>query len=122
MDGHGTVLAFATSGFAAKLIGVDGPDMKRDSIDETYMDTVDAKAFDPADLYDGGELSLTVQHQTSALPPIGGANETVTIDWAGTGDVWSFTAHMTGYSPTAAIGSRMEAKVTLKISGVVSVS
>ena len=122
MDGHGTTISFGTSSFDAAVISVKGPSLKRESIDETTMATADAMAFDPADLYDGGEFSLTVVHDIADLPPIDGANETITIDWAGTGNEWSFSGHMTGYEGGASIGERMEADVTIKVSGAVSVT
>lgn len=122
MDGHGTTISFGTSNFDAAVISVKGPSLKRESIDETTMATTNAKAFDPADLYDGGEMTLTVVHDIGALPPIDGANETIMIDWAGTGNKWAFTGHMTAYEGGAAIGERMEADVTIKVSGEVSVT
>jgi hypothetical protein len=122
MDGHGTTITFATSGFSASLLSVDGPDMSRESIEETSMDTEDAKEFDPAALYDGGQVDLTVKHSIGVLPPIDQPNETITIDWAGSTNSWSFTGHMTGYSGGAAIGQRMEAKTTIKVSGKVTVT
>jgi hypothetical protein len=120
MDGHGTTITFATSGFSARLIGVDGPDISRESIDETYMDTEEAKEFDPAELYDGGSVEMTVKHCIGELPPVNGPNELITIDWAGSGNTWAFSGHVTGYSGGAAIGQRMEGKMTVKVSGKVT--
>lgn len=116
MDGHGTSINFGTSGFSARLISVDGPDMKRESIDETYMDTTVAKDWDPAALFDMGEVSLTVKHDPALEPPIDGDNETITITFK-SGKGMSFLGHMTGYAGGASIGARMEAKVTIKASG-----
>jgi len=124
MDGHATTVVFGTSGFSASLIGVDGPDMSRDSIDDTYMSTTAAMEFLEASLYDGGEVTLTVKHAITALPPIGAAQETITIDWAGqgAGNTWAFTGFLTGYSGGAAIGERMEAQVKIKVSGAITVA
>ena len=122
MDGHGTIVTFGTSGFSANLIDVDGPGMTREAIDDTYMDTATAMAFCAAALYDGGEVTLTVKHLTTALPPISAVAETITIDWAGlgAGNKFSFTGFATGYSPGAAIGARMEGKLTVKVTGAVT--
>jgi len=122
MDGHGTTITFGTSGFSAKLISVEGPDIKRESIDETFMDTTVAKEFDPASLYDGGEVTLNIRHAVGALPPVTTANETITIDWAGTGNTWAFSGHVSGYAGGAQIGQRMEGKLTVKVSGAITVT
>lgn len=121
-DGHGTTITFGTSSFSADLISIDGPDISRESIDETYMSTADAKAYDPATLYDGGTVTITIAHATTALPPVAGENETITIDWAGAGDSWAFTGHVVGYSGGASIGARMEATMTIKVSGAITVT
>ena len=122
MDGHGTTVVFGTSGFSADLISVEGPDISRESIDETYMATTVAKAFDPAELYDGGTFTLNIAHSISALPPVTGANETATVNWAGGTYSWAFTCHVTSYSGGASIGARMEGKLTVKVSGAITAS
>ena len=121
MDGHGTRITFGTSGFTASLISVDGPDIKRESLDDTYMDTTEAMEFEPAALYDGGELSLTIKHKVDALPPVDGAREVIAITWPGA-KVWTFDGFFTGYKGGAAIGQRMEATCNIKVSGEVVVS
>ncbi len=124
MDGHGTTVVFGTSSYAGLLISLDGPSMSRESIDDTTMLTATARANIPADLYDGGEITLTYKLLDTALPPIAGVAETVTIDWAGQGAThkWAFTAFCVGASPNAAISARMEQTVTLKLTGAITVS
>jgi hypothetical protein len=126
MDGHGSTVTFGTSGFSAKIISIDGPEPSRESLDETYMDTEDAKEFDPANLYDGGTLTIKVRHGVTVEPPIittdAPENETITITWGLTGDTWAFSGHCTKYKPSASIGQRMEADMDVKVSGVITIS
>ena len=119
-DGHGTTVTFGTSGFSARLIDVGGPGAKREAIDSTTMATVAAKEFIAAALYDGGELSLTVEHDGTNDPPISSAAETITINWGGSGNSYSFSGFCTGYNPKASIGARMQAELAVKVTGAIS--
>lgn len=126
-EGTGVAIAFATTGFSARLQSVDGPSMSRPAIETTHMGTTTGKTFMPGDLPDYGEITLTVHHDPSLTPPINSAAETVTMTWpipAGltTGAIWAGTAFMTGYTPGASIGELMTAQVTLKISGLLSIT
>lgn len=120
MDGHGTTITFGTSSFSANLISVNGPSVTRDDIDNTHMGTSDAKAYLPSALYDGGEVSLTVEHDASLAVPIDQDAETITIDWAGQGSTWAFSGYVKGCTPGAAIGERMESEITIKVTGAVT--
>jgi len=124
IDGYGTTITFGTSGFSANLISVDGPGLERGSIDITHMGTSNAMAYIAQALYDVGEISVTFEFNGADSPPISGATETITIDWAGaTGSgSWSFSAFCTGYRPGASIGERMQATMTLKATGALSVA
>jgi len=119
-DGHGTTVTFGTSAWSANIISVDGPSATRDDVDNTHMGTSNAKAFLPSSLYDGGELTLTVEHDASAAVPIDQAAETITIDWAGGGNTYAFSGYMKGYTPGAAIGERMEAQAVIKVTGAIT--
>lgn len=119
-DGQGTTITFGTSGFAARLIGVNGPDIKREAIESSVMATTDWKEFIMAALTDGGEVSIDVEHDGSDDPPATSAAETITINWGGLGNSWSFSGGMTGYSPKAAMGERMQATMTIKVCGAIT--
>lgn len=121
-DGHGTTIGFGTSGFAAKLIGVVGPGVERTAIDVTTMDTTNAMEYLEAALYDGGEVTLTLQFLGTDDPPYDQPTETITIDWAGAGGTWAFPGFMTGYTPSAAINERMTTDVTIKVAGEITIS
>lgn len=121
-DGHGTIITFGTSGFAARLIDDSGPGLERDPIESTTMATTDAKEFIPASLYDGGSLDLTFEFSGDDNPPIDQPEEAITINWAGSGNIWSFDGFMTGYSPGASIGERMTASASVKVNGKITVT
>ena len=119
-DGQGTTVTFGSSGFAAKLIAVGGPSITRAAIDGTTMDSAKAMEYFAANLYDGGEVTLTVEHDGSDDPPIDDDPETITVNWGGLGNSTSFSAFCTGYNPGAAIGERMQAELTLKVTGAIT--
>ncbi len=120
-DGHGTTITFGTSGFAAKLIDVEGPGQSRVKIDCTTMDSETVEYLEAA-IVDGGDVNITVQYLGSDDPPIDGATEAITIDWAGTGTghKTSFNGFMTNFTPRAASRERMTATATLAVAGAVS--
>lgn len=118
-DGHGTTISFGTSGFSAPLLAIGGLSIERDAIDTTTMATTTAKSYMPADLYDGGTLDLTVEYDGSDSPPIAGATETITINWGGSGNTSVFSGFVTGFTPSAATGERMEASMTVKVTGAI---
>jgi hypothetical protein len=125
--GTGTRITFGTSGFSAKLMSVEGPDMKRPSIQTTDMSTTNNHTFMPGDLVDRGEAQITVQFDPSLTPPIAGAAETVTITWpvpAGLTNAatWVFSGFMTDFKPSSHIEQLMEATATLKVSGGVTIT
>jgi len=120
-EGYGTTITFGTSGWAAKLISVEGPGMERAAIDATHMSTTTAMAYIVATLYDGGSVDVVFEFDPSqGEPPIGSALETITIDWAGTGNTTAFSGGFTAYSPGAAIGERMQASATIKVCGPIT--
>jgi hypothetical protein len=119
-DGQGTTVTFGTSGFAARLIDVGGPAMKRGAIEASVMSDEDWKRKIPEALADGGEVTLTVEHDGSDNPPINEEAETITIDYGGLGNSWSFQGFCTGYDPGAKMGERMQATLTLAVDGEIT--
>lgn len=121
-DGHGTTVTFGTSSFSASLVSVSMDGVSRAVIDETYMNTTTAMAFEPADLYDGGEITLGIKwaQSTAGTPPITGSSESVSIDWGGSGKTSAFSAFVINYDGGAAIGESMRGNVKCKITGAVT--
>jgi len=119
-DGHGTTITFGTSGFAAKLIDVEGPGEERVAIDVTTMDSSVIEYLES--LVDGGSVNCTFQYLGSDDPPIDAAAEDITVDWAGAGagHKTEFSGFMTGFNPRAASRERMTANATIKVAGAVS--
>ena len=125
--GTGVSIVFGTSGFAARIQEVGGPSMSREAVKTTHLGTTGSHIFMPADLVDGGEITLTVHHDPSLTPPISGPAETVTITWPipaslTTGAQWAASCFMTGYNPGATVDELMTAQVTLKVSGAISIT
>ena len=118
-DGHGATLTFSTSAFSANLLSLDGPSRSREAIDSSHMGTSTNMTYIPASLSDGGELSVEFEFDSSLTPPIDAVAETITIAWSDGGSD-SFEGFMTAYSPSAAIGERMTASATIKISGAIT--
>ena len=116
-DGHGLTLAFA--GFVYNILSVGGPNMSRESIETTHMGTDTWKTFIPADLIDGGELTVELQYDTSSVPPIDGPVQEMTITWGNSeADELVFMAFMTGFSPSGGeSGAIMKASATFKVTG-----
>jgi len=118
--GTGTTITFATSEFSAEILSVDGPSRSRESVQTSHMGSTDYHTFTPADLVDGGEVTIEIAHQSTTSPPIGGVAESITIDWGGNGDADVFTGFVTGYTPNAAIDERMTASMTVKVADEIS--
>lgn len=117
--GIGTTVTFGTSSFSANIISVSGPGSSREAVETTHLGTTTAKTFVPSDLIDGGEMSMTIQHDGTLDPPENAAAETITIDWggAGTGEKWTFSGFVTAYEPSAEIEEVMTADMTVKVTG-----
>lgn len=119
-QGTGTTLTFAS--FTANLLDISGPGLSRDVVETTHMGTTVAKTFEPADLYDGGEVNATIEYDGSKNPPITGTSGAVVIDWSGTGAGYksTFNGFLTAFEPQAAINERMTATLTIKVTGAVT--
>lgn len=120
--GFGITITFGTSGFSGEIIDTTPPEMTRESIETSHTETANnRKTFIPADLGDDGELSFDINFDPDVDPPIDGAAETITITFA-SGATWAFSGFMTGYAPAAPIDDRMTATVTVKVSGVITIT
>lgn len=113
--GHGAAITFS-SGFMAKLLNIEVSGIEREAVETTVLDTSGGKTFIPADNYDPGELSVTLQFDTDASPPITGAAETVTITWPDL-ETWACSGFLTSFRVTASNEEVMEAEATIKFTG-----
>lgn len=119
--GTGITIVFGTTGFTAQIVDVSGPGLSRESIDVTHQETVDARAFTPADLFDGGELSFDIHFNPDTDPPVDEVAETITITWPA-GATWAFNGFMTGYEPAAPLDDKMTGSVTVKVNGDITIT
>ena len=125
MIGTGITIEFG-SGFLAEILDVTPPGCTRQSIDTWHQGTEDYKTFTPSKLAEWGQLECDIVFDPAETPPIVGAAETVTIEFpgesTGSGASWSFTGFLTNYQPTAPIEQRSTARVTIKVSGDITIS
>jgi predicted secreted protein len=116
----------------AGITNIGGPGMKADMIDVTSMDSPGWKQY-IVGLIDGGEFSLDINFmpQDATQSYTNGllkdfANRTlrnfklVLSDAAVT--TWAFAAVVTGFEITAPVDGKLGAKVTLKISGQITLA
>lgn len=132
MDGNSTAIVFATSAFDANVIGLDGPNISRESIETSHLGTADNMTFLAAALSDAGEVSLEIEFDPDITPPIGTDGvpqvaEAITITWPlpvgqSTAATWAFSGFATSYSGGAANGERMTGTLALKISGDITIT
>jgi hypothetical protein len=116
--GSGTTLTFQ-SGFCAKVLELDVSGIKRASVETTTLETTTAKAFMPSDLYDPGDISLTMQFKTDATPPINTDASAWTITWPD-GETMLGSGFLTDYDITCRTEEVMTAKVTIKNTGAIT--
>lgn len=118
--GDGTTVTFGTTGFSANIVDIDGPGVTRAAVDGRHLGTSGYITFAPSGILDGGEMSMTVHHDPALTVPDTNAAETITIDWAASGNTWSFSGFMTGYSPGARLEEYMTATMTVKVAGTIT--
>lgn len=119
-DGAGSTVTFTTSSFSAKILTVGGPGPTIAAIPTTHIASTGGHSYIASTLVEGGELSLSVQHDPTITVPLTGVIETVTIDWGGLGSNYSFSAFCISYEPNAVIDELMTADMTWKVTGVIT--
>jgi hypothetical protein len=117
--GTGSTVVFGTSGFTADILGVNLPDITRESINTSHMGTTGSHTFTLADLVDNGTLDLEIAWVAGLVPPIltNAAMETVTVSFAGSASTWSFSCGQTQLGIAIPFEDKMTANCTFKISG-----
>ncbi|MEM9019939.1 MAG: hypothetical protein AAGC44_05190 [Planctomycetota bacterium] len=123
--GHGTTIAFGTSGFTALFRAMDFGDMDRGEHDSSHLETVDFRTFIPGDLTNPGELDCTMLYDpdTSTLPPLNADPETITLTYKtpsgkSTGPTFACSGFIKGFRPGQINSDGMqEAKAKIKWSG-----
>lgn len=75
----GTTVVFGTSGFNAQLLGLNMDSIARTVRDVTNLSTTGSRKKEPGSLVDQGTLTMRLQFDPDAQPPIANAAETLTI-------------------------------------------
>lgn len=125
-QGHGIAITFET-GFLAWITNVTPASFARAALETTNSATTTARTFRPEVLYNGGEMSVTIQFDASKTPPITEAAESITITFpmaagAATAANWTGSGFMTAYNPTVEINGIMTATCTIKWTGAITVN
>lgn len=102
------------------LLDIDWSGISRESIETTNTATTFADTFMPTDTYDPGTVTMRVQFDADAVPPILAAVGTLTMTWPQS-VVWTCSGFCTGFSITGATKTQLEATVTIKLTGRISI-
>lgn len=118
----GITLVGGTTGAIGEILSLDGPELTREAIESTHYGTTTARTFEPGTLYDPGEITGTLQVDTSSLPDIAAVAETWTLTFP-SGGTWAASGFMTAHQvTTSGIEDRAEASFTIRLSGAVTVT
>lgn len=117
--GHGTTVAFGTqTTFTPEVLSVSLGGITVDDVRTSHMGTTGFHTYIAATLKEGGEVTMEVHFLGSQNPTIGGATETITIDWGGSGDTTAFSGYIKSFSGTANLGGElMTGTLVLKVAG-----
>lgn len=130
-QGTGTSVVFATTGFQTgiTITSIVPSGMSRGSVETTHLGTTVARTFEPEDLYDGGEWSITFDWLPVEVNVTGGfllicAAESATITFPVTGaDTMAATVFCTGIDVSPCeVNQRMTATARFKVSGAVTIA
>ena len=126
-DGASPTEAFTT---IAEVMTITGPSFSRDTIDTTSHDTSNGFRTFMGGLVDAGEVSFDIQFDAAATTHIdtsgllsklvGSSLPTSTTNFRivyPNSKRWNFAGIVSGFEVTADMGDKMQASVTIKISG-----
>jgi hypothetical protein len=111
-----------------EITNISGPNIQVNMIDST--DLSDETKQRIAGLIDNGEISLDVmwdpadaEHINLYSDLVGRASTTFSITWPDSGEeIWTFSAFVSQFQPTAAVDDKLTASVTLTTTGAITVS
>lgn len=117
--GQGTTLLFGTqTTFTPEFTDISLDGISVEDIRTSHLGTTGWHTYIAAALKEAGTVSGTIHFLGSQNPTFGGATETITIDWGGSGDTTSFSGYVNGFSASAVTGGElMTGKITIKIAG-----
>jgi hypothetical protein len=126
--GTGASVTFS-SGFFAEIANLDWSGITREAIETSHMGTAAPsagefgnKTFIPGDLSDPGSLDVELHFNPDTIPPIDGAAETVTLQFAAsdgdtTGASWAGSGFLTDCGAAIPLEDKMTMSATIKFTG-----
>ena len=115
--GNGTTVTFATSGLSVTLMSISRSGRSVEDVETSSMSTTGTKTYIAAALEEGGTLQMECQYDPSTTVTLGGDVETITVDYAGSGDTDSFSGYANAEDNAAEIDGLMTQTITVKIAG-----
>ena len=125
-EGSGATLTFGTSGTSLDIVSIQAGGVTREALETSHLDTSTGKTFQPGDLHDPGEISVTWRYNPNVRPPYTASAETITITYpvpagGSSGATEASTGFITSWdAPTLENDTIMDATLTIKRSGVIS--
>jgi hypothetical protein len=118
-QGFGTTISFA-NGFFARVRSVQWSGLAREDVKMSSNDSPDGyHEFLPNDLVDAGELTIEMLFDGSVAPPIQGAVDTMTVNYAHGGS-WSCPAYLKSVSAAVPYESEMLVTCVVKCAGKIT--
>ena len=77
--GTGASLAYSSSTFAAQISEIQWSGISREQVETTHLGSTTARTYLPGDLYDPGEMSLSIFYEPGNEPPLSASQETITL-------------------------------------------
>lgn len=107
-----------------KIVNFTPPGQSVEDIDVSDQSTTSALEFDPAVLYDPGEVSFDIEYNGDAAVPVG-VKQTWTIGLRPklgqtSGASLAFSGYIKEHSPQGSYNNKMMASITIKVSGAVT--
>lgn len=119
--GHGTTVTWGTSTTlnALKVVSVSVNGYTVEDVNTSHMGTTGTRTYQASDLIEGGDFTIVYQYDPAVDITVGGANETCTIDWGGTGNTSACSAYRKSvdFSADSDSGELMLATVVVKAAG-----
>lgn len=113
--GHGATVTWE-NGFVANITAMSWSGITRAAVDSTTFSTSGGKTKLPADTYDPGTLTATIQHDPAGNLPITQAAESLTLTFPGN-ETMVASGFLSGYSITLADEEVTTAEVEITFSG-----
>ena len=125
--GTGATLAFGTSTFTPQISEMSWGGIDREMVESTHLGSSNARTYLPGDLYDPGELNLSIFYEPGMDPPVNAALETITLTFplnTASGQASAATlagsGALTSFSFSVPLEDMITADCSFKFSGVLT--